>query len=340
MKRSYKTLIFVAGVVVGIAAGGFYFLGTPSGVSRTVRGIVEWKLRNVRLDSFLVKDVGYSDRKYRLTDLRAVLGDKNESRGHSLAIPSLTLEAPLAALRKQRPLIVAADDVRLEDLNRSISIRGFWTKAGGSIFDPLSWTGIAENGILEWDRYRVENVNTRFRKTGKGVIFDHFAGDLYGGKVDGKIVLETDPVIYYDIILNITDLDIQKIERLHPDVFGKVRGRLRGDMRIQGGADGVRKLTGTLTADEGGKIQASLLEPLLKYIPQTQQKRLLQSVIMEDGLLPLQKADIGLSLIDAKTLVTHFDLESQEYNLDLDLTVELNVEGGLGQLLNVKEYFF
>ena len=193
------------------------------------------------------------------------------------------------------------------------------------------------NGYLHFftvdvNKYVLMNMDADFLCDSKKIVFEHLASDFYQGKLKGKITLEYSPVVTYDMAINLDHVNLSSLKTANPDVFSKVRGRIDGTVEAKGDLKRVRFVEAKLNVPEDGQLKASLLKPLLQYIPQSTQKKDLELLLKLDGLVALERATIELKSISEDKLITIIDLGSKRFNLDSHLTVDLNVEGGLQNL--------
>lgn len=182
-------------------------------------------------------------------------------------------------------------------------------------------------------RYKLTNIRSKISGDGQRIYFKDFLADCYGGKVTGEIFLDYKPDISYSIETKLSDLDLVLMRRANEQIFSNVTGKVSGTLVVKGTPEKIESVKASLDAPGGGELRASLLKNLLEYIPPTTQKEDLKALMKTGGNIPLQKATIDLESVSDEKLVTDIGLASQTFNLNANVTVEINVEGGFKNLL-------
>jgi hypothetical protein len=159
-------------------------------------------------------------------------------------------------------------------------------------------------------------------------------GRFGGGRIDGKILLETKEDLHYHMNLKFKDLNLDELAQVNPAVFGKVKGVMDGTIALQGTANSVSLVDGSFTATRGGKVNASLLSQIVTYIPVSQQRDRLEALIASDGLVDLDRFNVDIKSVSDKKLSLNFDLESQPLNIKPNITLDINLDAGILSLIN------
>ena len=153
--------------------------------------------------------------------------------------------------------------------------------------------------------------------------------------MESEISLEYAPKISYSITIKIKDAESGLLKEANPAVFSQMTGKMTGFIRLAGRPEGIDRLEGSFDMTGGGTLQASVLGFLIPHLPESQQKKQLESLVRSNGNIPFEKGTLTLKNLDRETLSSQIGLESKSFNLDLDVGLDIHVDGGLNQLLNL-----
>jgi hypothetical protein len=159
-----------------------------------------------------------------------------------------------------------------------------------------------------------------------------FNAQCYEGKIEGGIVLDYVKMLSYAGHVNMESFNLDALEKANPEIFSKMNGRLTGGFLLDGKESRIENFDSNIKIDSNGEIKAVLLEPLLNYIPQSTQRKDLELLIQQDGNVPLELAKVTLKKLTAEQMSSEINLASKKLNLNTNLTVEINVEGGIKNL--------
>jgi len=173
----------------------------------------------------------------------------------------------------------------------------------------------------------------------ENITFNDVEADFYNGNIQGKIVLEYDDILVYNIFLLFEEIDLVRLRDFNSTLFSKVKGRMNGDFAMSGDVVNMRSLKAQFNISKGGYLKAVLLAPLLDYIPKSTQRRKLQQLMGTNADIPIETAKFSLESISEDRFESSVDLESQQFNLDVDLKLDINVEGGFKNLINSLDNF-
>lgn len=152
--------------------------------------------------------------------------------------------------------------------------------------------------------------------------------DCYEGKITARFRLSYAKILSYQTDIDFIQVNLSRLENVNREVFSNLRGFVDGNVRISE-ENGKAALESHLKISSGGEVRAELLKPLLQYIPQSLQRKELEKLIREDGLVSLDKGVVYLKSISDEKLSSQINLESRKLNLNTNLTVDVNVDGGI-----------
>ncbi len=159
-----------------------------------------------------------------------------------------------------------------------------------------------------------------------------FQADCYDGKITAQLSWSYVNRQAFQMEVDFQDVDLRELEKINRNVFDKIHGRIAGKLMAKGDKNGTAEFESTINLLSGGEIQAALLEPLLPYIPQSVQRKDLEGLIKNKGRVPVEKAVIQLKRVADEKLSSTVNLESKKMNLNSNVTLDINVEGGVKNL--------
>ena len=210
----------------------------------------------------------------------------------------------------------------------------------GQLTADVLWKGATVENIrgdfksaeVSLQNYLLTDLSTKISGDQSRIFFNDFKANFYGGQMKGQIFLDYPKDIPYSITMELANVDLRQLRKVNPDFFSKVQGRLHGLISVRGGQRGLSALEASFDAPKGGEVKASLLQYLLEYIPQSVQRKDLEKLIKTDGNIPLEKADVIIKSLSDEKASANIQMESRKFNLDVDVTVDVNIEGGLNKL--------
>jgi hypothetical protein len=174
-------------------------------------------------------------------------------------------------------------------------------------------------------------VEAAFHGNEDKVVVDPWRGNWAGGLLAGKLTLAKDE---YTIHADVLQVDLSQLEEINEPVLGGMRGRLDGTLDLSADAQQIHSLKGYFAAPVGAEVRAALLKPIVAYIPASQQKDILVALITQNTNIFLDQADINLQSSQSEMITFHTHLASTKLNLNMTVTIDVNVEGGLKNLTN------
>ena len=78
---------------------------------------------------------------------------------------------------------------------------------------------------------------------------------------------------------------------------------------------------------------------MAQYIPPSKERQQLEALLKTDGMVELETASVTLKNLSEHKLEGLVDLSSKQLNLQLNLPIDINVDGSLNELLKSWEGF-
>lgn len=195
------------------------------------------------------------------------------------------------------------------------------------------WDGLMIVKEFKKNNVQMTDIHTGVKINKQDIIFSEIQANLYKGKVTGELAVYLNPVFRYVSNITFNDIDTLLIEEVYPPFFSQVRDRLYGNGLIKGLTNDLETIQINLQLNEGGEVRAQLLSPLLSYIPRSQQYVVLEQAINENRRLVMDIATVALTSKGSDKLTALIILKSNELNLDMNLTIDFNIEGGFKALI-------
>jgi len=258
-----------------------------------------------------------------------------------------TISLPAATITGQRLFSSSARkaglNIRKADISSPVmSARGVDAEVSSiGLFSESS----PANGVFTIENiqslgYALTDARGAFAAAPGRLTISPFEGKLYGGQGKADVLVTFEPEPAYVVKAQISGVDIKMLEEVNPAVFSNMKGTVAGDIAVNGDSRGIRGASGSLWSGPGAEVKAFLLKPLLDYIPQSTQKKELERLIATAGNISLDTATLAIKDLTDERISTKINLKSKKFNLDIGLALDLNIEGGLNNLLKLQEQFF
>lgn len=210
-------------------------------------------------------------------------------------------------------------------------------------FDSPKGPAIDGNlAIKAVDFYNFSTTRVLATLKGRDGTLDFFRvfADSYDGRILGEIFLDYLSGMSYSINLKLTDIDLRRMRNAYREVFSQIDGRLNGYVTAKGRMDKVTFLKADLDIPAGGKLKAALLAAIAGYLPQSTQKKELELLIAANGEVPFEDGKLSVQSVSDDQLATTVALKSQKFNLDMNVGVDINLDGGFQNLFQYMQKTF
>jgi hypothetical protein len=182
---------------------------------------------------------------------------------------------------------------------------------------------------FEFDKYALTSLGASLMVDISQAKLTDFSAEFYNGRLNGIIGVDYLSQISYSIDVNLSKVDIAQLALVVPSLTS-LKGIVQGKITLRGTDDQLIELNAQFNELQGGQMKAELLTYLAQYIPQRQQ---IEDLIKQNADIPLDRGDLTISSITDKKLATQIKLLSSKLNLDMNVTIDINIEDGLVSLL-------
>lgn len=143
--------------------------------------------------------------------------------------------------------------------------------------------------------------------------------------LSGTLKLQALPTPVFDLQGNIEELNLSELSPLYPSSFEGASGKLRGSYQFRLDDQGEPLLSVHASVDTpGGTLQARFFNALSAYLPRDVKKK--TATINAQDLVAFERADIDFELIQSDKARTFLFLAVPEYNLHLNLKMDMTLD--------------
>jgi len=291
-----------------------------------------------------LKSFDYKTRSFHLwdeiafQDVRMVF--KNGKTTEQFFVPSLVVKSDRALWKNDKKITISVDQGAVEMENLKVKGIGLNLILDSQRNIPMRLQGNLKAASVDFAPYRLEELSTLLEGTEGQINFKNVLVRCYGGNIRGEISFDNPSMLEYRVYLQLSGIDLKEMRAISNKAFSLVEGRLDGEMRESGAGNKVDSFTANLNVREGGKLKAYLLTWVIDYIPQSVQRKDLEKLIKTESYIPIDKAVIQIKSLGEYQLTTVTNLKSDKFNLDLNLTEDINFDTPLGNLIKKIKNFF
>jgi len=332
MKKVIRWTFFTLLILLLIIGGSLYVVLNTTFVSKhIVRRIVEENFKDHQIKSLTITQKFISPNTLVIERLELVLNSKIHPSAKPFVLKADRLAIILASFDNiditARRIDFESDKIRAADLSFEALAavdRGKFSNIQGSL-------RLKE---LEIKPIKISRVASIFKGDDKSLRFSNLTSDAYQGRLAGEVSLEYQPPLSYSIALNVQNMNFQSLEELNAAVFSQFEGELNGHITIAADQNKIKTIETDFFMPHGGKAKASLVAYFLQYglPPGTQERELLDYLLSTDGKIPAEELSLEFKNVSAKKISGKYKFYSKQLNVDLNNTVDFNLDTELVSL--------
>lgn len=258
---------------------------------------------------------------------------KNGKTAERFFVPSLVVKSDRAWWKNDKKIMIAIDQAAVEGENLKVKDTGLNLILDFQKNIPMRLHGNLKAASVDFAPYHLEDISTLLEGSESQINFKNVLVHCYGGNIRGEISFDNPSMLKYRVYLQLSGIDLKEMRTISDKAFSLVEGKLDGEMRESGTGNKVESFTANLNVREGGKLKAYLLTWIIDYIPHGVQRKDLQQLIQTESYIPIDKAVIQIKSLGEYQLTTATNLKSDKFNLDLNLTEDINFDTPLGNLI-------
>jgi hypothetical protein len=195
---------------------------------------------------------------------------------------------------------------------------------------PFSIAGIAKASSVTIQKYELTDAVLPFEWTQGKLNSKPWNAHFAEGDIRGELGIVWDPEMTYSVSIKAKHINTVALASVNENIFGQVKALLSGVATVAGTGLVITETTGHFESAEGGVVKAKLLAKIAQYVPQHQ---VLSELIKKNADIPIDQGDITFHAVSDEQWRTHVKLFSKEVNLDLNLDMDINIEGGTSGIL-------
>ena len=329
MKKIFVVALLPAAVLLG---GAYWALNTPWLSLEVARGAIRSALPGARVTELAAVRQRFSwPDSFTWDNVR--IGIEIKGRTYHVTAPGLMVSGVRSILRDRSLLAVSvtnADalfppgEAKGVQAAFKVSLQG---RQLVLIEGPVTIASVA------WDKIEARQVVFQFSGGLHEFEFRDIRAAAYGGTITGSARVV--PVgLAYSADITVAGLETAELADLNDQIASQVAGRVNGHMRLVGRGDILLTLESDWSMSNGAKVNAALLSLLTQYIPQSEERKRLDALILKGGQLPVEVLAFQLRSDTPRHLGGEIKLKSREVNLELNITNDINTDGTLTSLVD------
>ncbi|MEI6437494.1 MAG: hypothetical protein WCO69_01940 [Candidatus Omnitrophota bacterium] len=327
--RRFLFIFAVFGALV--IAAGWVVVNNAAAMSYLVRQAVARSLKAVDVRELRFGSLAYTfPSDWALKDVRARLVIGQQVLTFTSARLDISNALGLCSIGRGAGLSLSGADGFFDKLKvNGISGRFYLTRTDHGV----SYRGDVSAGTVAWDRLGVSKVKATVSGDAGQLSLRQLQADVYGGKTAGKAMVAFGRVPRYEVSAVVEKADIGQLDRVLGGVFHELGGTLSGRVRLAGSGPQIDGLDMNWDMPSGGKVSAALLSSIATYLPASQEKKRIDSLIRSGGKLAVEVFSFTIKNDAPDHLSGEIGLKSREANLELHITHEVKVDARIDSLL-------
>lgn len=192
------------------------------------------------------------------------------------------------------------------------------------------YNGLINALSLDLNRIQLTNISTSLSGDLTKARFSQMSFNCYKGQVNADMQIGFSHEMTIGTNAQLKNIDVEALTYLNPEFFSQIQGLVDGRIQVTIQDTKITAFRGMLFAPKGGVIKASLLKELAQYMPQ---RRMIEELIAQNKKVPVNQAQVETVSLNDEKFSSQIKLFSSELNLDMNITADINVEGGLKAVL-------
>ena len=329
MKRFLLFLFFFFLFISGI----FYTTFHTTIVSQwLIKRLLSKNLPDYKVQTLTIRSQDFHfPRNLKLNDFELIL--KTKSDRFELNSRQIALDWFKNFVRAPRDVQFVVQDFNLKSANINLKSLELDTEIhfGNGTIQNLS--GRMKSADVDLYSLKMTDIATQLEGGVDILKFKNFIAHGYAGQIQGEIVVRYHPDVTFALNMKLDGLDLKKLQQFNQSIFSNLEGELYGNIQIKGNPKELKSLDVNVKVIKEGKVRASMLRFFMSYLPNTQEKVELESLIKNNGKLPFEHATFKLISVDQHNLSGLLEMSSKTINLNLNMPVDIKIDGTWDSLI-------
>jgi hypothetical protein len=329
MRRHLIPILMICSLI-GIIVYGI--MNTTLIANLAIPHFIRTHYRDFRLESFYVRR-----QSFQLPD-RIILYDvgftlKRSDKSYQVRLQELSIYDIVGYEANRRNLRMSATGLNVQGdglLAQNFNARLILATQGAIV---TRTDGILQGTIFEFQGYRLQNLEARFKSDGKKLQIYEVTTQGYGGQGRGQFTWERKPQVSVILWLELYGMDAQKLQPIHAGLFSQISGTVDGTFRLIRGPEGIDLFAVTFSFPSGGELKLGLVQELRPFFDDPEKYDIAQRILSQRGSLPVEKGTLYIQNSEREELITMFSLESKGAGLQLRGTRNFQLKDNLTKFL-------
>ncbi len=334
----FLLFLFIIILIVFIIAGAIYYVLNSAWITqRIVQKALGAMGDEITVERFTIDNQKFSFKgNFTLERILCIISDGIDRGGiHIDSITVSSIYSLLGLMGDENSMGIVIHNanfmgpyLRVEKAKLSSSV-----KFSKNRFESIN--GTVEVPSAVYDEWRISNGTAKIQGIPDSVKVNEINADFYDGKVTGTVEFKPFDNGLYTVDLVLDDVNILKLAHDQPDLFSQIEGTADVTVHIRGNQERIIEITADADVIKDSSIDAALIGPLIQYVPGSAQRNEIELLIRENKKIPLDTTKFSVKNIDSETIAATIQLMSKKVNLDINLTVDFRIEGGIENLMTL-----
>ena len=230
---------------------------------------------------------------------------------------------------------------KLSVVGKILEIKNVFLNLKMRLMRPYAFeiTGDLQSPSLTYKPYVLSQLRSKIEGNEKQIHFKDFQAEAYRGTLNGQIFMESSALVPYSIDLRYKGVDLAQVRQINSGIFSQVDGHVDGHLQLKGDRRFIKNVEADVVMVDHGRVKASLLQPIVAYIPQGVQRKELETLINLDSFFVVETGTVHIRNISERQLSVVVVLESKKLNLNLNLPIDINLDVPMGPILKYLQNF-
>jgi hypothetical protein len=306
--------VFIAALLVKLAVifATLYILQTPQFWQFAIIQAVK-RNPDLQLSKLSIQKSSLSIKRLELTNVSGRL--KIQDKSYYISIGHIDFDG--SKLSAQSVSIVG-DEITASDVTIDMEI--LWKNV-----KPFSIAGVAKASSVTIQKYELTELISPFEWSEGRLTSKPWSAHFAEGSIGGELSIVWDPEMTYSVSIKAKNINTVALASVNENIFGQINASLSGVATVAGTLSVITETRGHFQTAEGGMVKAKLLAHIAQYVPAHQS---LSELIKKNADIPIDQGDITFNAVSDEQWRAHVKLFSKEVNLDLNLDMDINIEGG------------
>ncbi len=326
-----KVIVILITLILIIAGTAYWALNSATFTELVLPPVANYFVKDIRITKLTVAQQTFS-LKGAFTVDSLLIKIKDQTGEIALAFDKVQIASVYDLLRIGRLVSINASGGTFMATDLVIDAIQFHGAAAHTSDNKYTLNGDVSIAKVDAQKLIVTNMTGHLEGVLPEITISNIMAQCYNGSLNVAVIAKPEEKGYLEISLTLDNIDIYEAGKDRPDLFNQVNGIADISALVKANTGGITDVQAEMVMVEKSKVNASLLQYLLNYIPPSAERTELELSIKEKKKITVDKAAVKVTDFDSEKISLLVQLSSKRINLDLNLTLDLIVEGGLMKL--------